>query len=65
MHNIDLDGIEIMTLIAVLEIAEYNTTHYWTTAMRFRDTEISQHDKEYLEQINALIDKLKKTRGGH
>ena len=64
MHNIELDGIEIMTLIAVLEIAEYNTTQYWTTAMRFRGTEISQHDKEYLEQINALINKLKQKQGG-
>lgn len=59
MHNIELNGDELNTLITTLEIEEYRINQYYSALMQYRDAEISAYDKSRLESINALIEKLK------
>lgn len=59
MHNIELNGDELHTLITTLEIEEYRIHQYYGALMQHRDAEISAYDKSRLESINALIKKLK------
>ena len=66
MYNIELDGDELRTLITTLEVEEYRIRQYYGALLQFKDnTVVSGYDKKRLNDINALLDKLSKIRGGH
>ncbi len=65
MHNIELDGDELSTLIATLEIEEWRINNYYGALMQYSGAEMTPYDKSRLESINALIDKLKQKQGVH
>jgi len=64
MHNIDLNGDELSTLIATLEIEEWRINNYYGAIMQYQGAEMTTYDKGRLESINALINKLKQKQGG-
>jgi hypothetical protein len=65
MYNIEFNGDELRTLITTLEIEEYRIRQYYGALLQHKDnTVVSGYDKKRINDINALIDKLSKVRGG-
>ena len=65
MYNIKLDGTQLSTIIINLEVEEQRIYQYYTPLLHHQGAEISAYDKKRLENINEVIDILKKVRGGN